>query len=67
MKGLDDADIVVTPPQDLLDSTMSPADFAQLFGSTLRADLDHSWPFVSYCAQPSSWASPMRSPSGPRM
>lgn len=32
MKGLDDGDIVVTPPKDLLDSTMSPADFAQLFG-----------------------------------
>ncbi|MCM5690791.1 hypothetical protein [Sinorhizobium meliloti] len=32
MKGLDDADIVVAPPKDLLDSTMSAADFAQLFG-----------------------------------
>lgn len=31
MKGLDDSDIVVTPPKDLLDSTMSAADFAQLF------------------------------------
>lgn len=32
MKGLDDADIVVAPPKDLLDSTMSAADFARLFG-----------------------------------
>lgn len=31
MKGLDDKDIVVTPPKDLLDGTMSAADFAQLF------------------------------------
>ncbi len=31
MKGLDDKDIVVVPPKDLLDSTMSPQDFAQLF------------------------------------
>lgn len=32
MKGLDEGDIVVNPPKDLLDSTMSPADFSQLFG-----------------------------------
>lgn len=31
MKGLDEKDIVVSPPKDLLDSTMSAADFAQLF------------------------------------
>lgn len=31
MKGLDEKDIVVVPPKDLLDSTMSPADFAALF------------------------------------
>lgn len=41
MRGLPSADIVVTPPRDLLDNTMSPADFAQLFNVYERGGM--SW------------------------
>jgi hypothetical protein len=41
MKGLNEDEVIVTPPVDLLDRTMTPTDFATLFGVYERGGMSY--------------------------
>lgn len=64
MKGLNPDDVVVTPPKDLLDSTMSAQDFAQLFGVYTQGGM--SWETFYERGQAGGCSLPSAMPRGIR-